>query len=96
MAANYGVNFTIENGAASPIAIQSDTPIGIAGVIEGASKDMIYTKAGYESAQTMPIFAFSNVSKAKEFVSDLIKEHNLQDFRLLDTLECINLQNVSN
>ncbi|EJI4190524.1 phage tail sheath family protein [Campylobacter jejuni] len=96
MAANYGVNFNISNGAASPIKVQSDTPIGIAGAIKGASKEMIYTKAGYESVDSFPIFAFSNVSKAKEFVNDLIKENNLQDFRLLDTLECINLQNVSN
>ncbi|HHW4151162.1 TPA: phage tail sheath family protein [Campylobacter coli] len=96
MAANYGVNFNISNGAASPIKVQSDTPIGIAGAIKGASKEMIYTKAGYESVDNFPIFAFSNVSKAKEFVNDLIKENNLQDFRLLDTLECINLQNVSN
>ncbi|ECO3007875.1 phage tail sheath family protein, partial [Campylobacter jejuni] len=56
----------------------------------------IYTKAGYESVDSFPIFAFSNVNKAKEFVNDLIKENNLQDFRLLDTLECINLQNVNN
>ncbi|BEK06045.1 phage tail sheath family protein [Campylobacter jejuni] len=96
MAANYGVNFNISNGAASPIKVQSDTPIGIAGAIKGASKEMIYTKAGYESVDSFPIFAFSNVSKAKEFVNDLIKENNLQDFRLLDTLECINLQNVFN
>ncbi|EDO7817414.1 TPA: phage tail sheath family protein, partial [Campylobacter coli] len=86
MAANYGVNFNISNGAASPIKVQSDTPIGIAGAIKGASKEMIYTKAGYESVDNFPIFAFSNVSKAKEFVNDLIKENNLQDFRLLDTL----------
>lgn len=96
MAANYGVNFNISNGAASPIKVQSDTPIGIAASLKGASKEMIYTKAGYESVDSFPIFAFSNVSKAKEFVNDLIKENNLQDFRLLDTLECINLQNVSN
>ncbi|WP_052805911.1 phage tail sheath family protein, partial [Campylobacter jejuni] len=96
MAANYGVNFNISNGAASPIKVQSDTPIGIAAAIKGASKEMIYSKAGYENVEAMPIFAFSNVSKAKEFVNDLIKENNLQDFRLLDTLECINLQNVSN
>ncbi|HED5389954.1 TPA: phage tail sheath family protein [Campylobacter jejuni] len=96
MAANYGVNFTITNEAASPIKVQSDTPIGIAAAIKGANKEMIYQKAGFKSEEAMPIFAFSNVSKAKEFVSDLIKENNLQDFRLLDTLECINLQNVSN
>ncbi|HEF1601573.1 TPA: phage tail sheath family protein, partial [Campylobacter jejuni] len=96
MAANYGVNFNISNGAASPIKVQSDTPIGIAAAIKGASKEMIYSKAGYENVEAMPIFAFSNISKAKEFVSDLIKDNSLQDFRLLDTLECINLQNVSN
>ncbi|EAH7557055.1 phage tail sheath family protein, partial [Campylobacter jejuni] len=61
MAANYGVNFNISNGAASPIKVQSDTPIGIAASLKGASKEMIYTKAGYESVEAMPIFAFSNV-----------------------------------
>lgn len=96
MAANYGVNFTITNEAASPIKVQSDTPIGIAAAIKGANKEMIYQKAGYESEEVMPIFAFSNISKAKEFVSDLIKDNSLQDFRLLDSLECINLQNVTN
>ncbi|VEG60781.1 major tail sheath protein [Campylobacter jejuni subsp. doylei] len=92
MPAQFGVNFNISNGAASPIKVQSDTPLGIAACLRGASKEMIYTKAGYESVEAMPIFAFSSVSKAKEFVSDLIKENNLQDFRLLDTLECIHLQ----
>lgn len=95
MAANFGVNVTITNGAASPIKIQSDTPIGIAASIKGATKEAIYNLAGYKDANENPIFAFSNVFKAKEFVSTLIKEQNLQDYRLYDTLDCISLQNVS-
>ncbi|EHR9968466.1 phage tail sheath family protein, partial [Campylobacter jejuni] len=43
----------------------------------------------------MPIFAFSNVSKAIDFTKDLIKENNLQDFRLLDSLTCIDNQDVA-
>ncbi|WDL77664.1 phage tail sheath family protein [Helicobacter winghamensis] len=95
MPANFGVNINISNAAASPIKIQSQTPIGIAAAIKGASKEAIYALAGYNSTEENPIFAFSNVSKAKEFVSTLIKEQNLQDYRLLDMLECIALQNVT-
>lgn len=95
MAAQYGVNYNISNGAASPIKVQSDTPIGIAACIKGANKEMLYTKAGYESTDEMPIFAFSNVSKAIDFIKDLIKENNLQDFRLLDSLTCIDNQDVA-
>ncbi|EAH9333996.1 phage tail sheath family protein [Campylobacter jejuni] len=95
MAAQYGVNYNISNGAASPIKVQSDTPIGIAACIKGANKEMLYTKAGYESTDEMPIFAFSNVSKAIDFTKDLIKENNLQDFRLLDSLTCIDNQDVA-
>nr|WP_279129013.1 hypothetical protein [Helicobacter winghamensis] len=83
MPANFGVNINISNAAASPIKIQSQTPIGIAAAIKGASKEAIYALAGYNSTEENPIFAFSNVSKAKEFVSTLIKEQNLQDYRLL-------------
>lgn len=95
MAAQYGVNYNISNGAASPIKVQSDTPIGIAACIKGANKEMLYTKAGYENTDEMPIFAFSNVSKAIDFTKDLIKENNLQDFRLLDSLTCIDNQDVA-
>ncbi|MBZ7939024.1 phage tail sheath family protein [Campylobacter sp. W0014] len=95
MAAQYGVNYNISNGAASPIKVQSDTPIGIAACIKGANKEMLYTKAGYESTDEMPIFAFSNASKAIDFTKDLIKENNLQDFRLLDSLTCIDNQDVA-
>ncbi|EAI2796418.1 phage tail sheath family protein [Campylobacter jejuni] len=95
MAAQYGVNYNISNGAASPIKVQSDTPIGIAACIKGANKEMLYTKAGYENTDEMPIFAFSNVSKAIDFTKDLVKENNLQDFRLLDSLTCINNQDVA-
>lgn len=95
MPANYGVNYTITNGAASPIKVQSETPIGIAAGILGVSKESIYKLAGYNSSDENPIFAFSNVGKAKDFVSDLIKENASVDYRLLDTLECINLQNVT-
>ncbi|EAJ1864299.1 phage tail sheath family protein [Campylobacter coli] len=95
MAAQYGVNYNISNGAASPIKVQSDTPIGIAACIKGANKEMLYTKAGYENTDEMPIFAFPNVSKAIDFTKDLIKENNLQDFRLLDSLTCIDNQDVA-
>ncbi|EPQ8291116.1 phage tail sheath family protein [Campylobacter jejuni] len=95
MAAQYGVNYNISNGAASPIKVQSDTPIGIAACIKGANKEMLYTKAGYKNTDEMPIFAFSNVSKAIDFTKDLIKENNLQDFRLLDSLTCIDNQDVA-
>ncbi|TKX29520.1 phage tail sheath family protein [Campylobacter estrildidarum] len=95
MAAQYGVNYNISNGAASPIKVQSDTPIGIAACIKGTNKEMLYTKAGYESTDEMPIFAFSNASKAIDFTKDLIKENNLQDFRLLDSLTCIDNQDVA-
>ncbi|EAL2513568.1 phage tail sheath family protein [Campylobacter jejuni] len=95
MAAQYGVNYNISNGAASPIKVQSDTPIGIAACIKGANKEILYTKAGYENTDEMPIFAFSNVSKAIDFTKDLIKENNLQDFRLLDSLTCIDNQDVA-
>ncbi|EAJ8179697.1 phage tail sheath family protein [Campylobacter jejuni] len=95
MAAQYGVNYNISNGAASPIKVQSDTPIGIAACIKGANKEMLYTKAGYENTDEMPIFAFSNVSKAIDFTKDLIKENNLQDCRLLDSLTCIDNQDVA-
>ncbi|EDP3592568.1 phage tail sheath family protein [Campylobacter jejuni] len=95
MAAQYGVNYNISNGAASPIKVQSDTPIGIAACIKGANKEILYTKAGYENTDEMPIFAFSNVSKAIDFIKDLIKENNLQDFRLLDSLTCIDNQDVA-
>ncbi|TKX33041.1 phage tail sheath family protein [Campylobacter taeniopygiae] len=95
MAAQYGVNYNISNGAASPIKVQSDTPIGIVACIKGANKEMLYTKARYESTDEMPIFAFSNVSKAIDFTKDLIKENNLEDFRLLDSLTCIDNQDVT-
>lgn len=58
MAANYGVNFNISNGAASPIKVQSDTPIGIAASLKGASKEMIYTKGqvmkAWKLCQSLP------------------------------------------
>lgn len=95
MPAQFGVNYTITNGAASPIRVQSQTPIGIVAGILGVSKERIYTLAGHENNEENPIFAFSDVTKAKDFVRDLIKENNSLDYRLLDTLECINLQNVS-
>lgn len=95
MAANYGVNFNIQNSASSPISIQSDTPIGIIASIDGVNKKMIYEKAGFKEEDQMPIFAFSNSKKALVFINDLVKDNNLQDFNLIDTLNCINDQNVN-
>lgn len=65
MAANYGVNFTITNEAASPIKVQSDTPIGIAAAIKGANKEMIYQKAGFKSEEAIAYFCFFKCKQGK-------------------------------
>ncbi|TQR29327.1 phage tail protein [Campylobacter sp. MIT 99-7217] len=95
MAADFGVNVNITNEAASPISVQSDTPIGIAASIKNLSKKAIYEKAGFSEIEENPIFAFTKVEKAKAFVADLIKEQNLSDFRLYDSLTCIEAQGVN-
>lgn len=92
MPANFGVNFTVTNGAASPIRVQSQTSIGIAAAILGVSKEQFYSYLRFENKNESPILAFNNVEKARDFVKNFWYS---QDNRLLDTLESINLQNVS-
>lgn len=94
MAANYGVNVTINAEASRPIAVQSKTYIGIAGNIKELDKAKIYAKAGYNDNDEMPILGFSNAMEAKNFIESLLKENELSDTRLLDSLICIDNQDV--
>lgn len=95
MAANYGVNITISAQAARPIAVQSNTIIGIASSVNGLDKAKIYSKLGYSEADEWPVIGFSSPAYAIEFIKELKEDHLLSDNRLLDVLYGMDAQAVT-
>ncbi|WP_096024601.1 phage tail sheath family protein [Campylobacter lanienae] len=95
MAANYGVNVTVSAEAARPIAVQSNTIIGVAGSLSGLDKAKIYAKLGYSEVDEWPIVGFSAPKYAIEFIEELKEDHLLSDNRLLDVLYGMDAQAIT-
>lgn len=72
--ANYGVNVTISAEAARPIAVESLTPIGIAGYQEGLNKGLHFYLNVSEAVKALSELGDGSVKRAIEAIDDQVVE----------------------